>query len=92
MGDRDRASVGLQLVNQMPGIGGCFQHDRVALGQALGRPVFELDHRKPTRGQDDLLLDINRTDHDIVFVDINGDEPRQLDWWWSHHDLLSYRE
>jgi hypothetical protein len=72
-----------------PGIGGGLDHDRIGgvqIGRCPIRPAMQFD---TTRREHDALVGIDAADHQIVFVDVDGDLAGPgLKWRVGHGTLL----
>ena len=73
MGHRDRGDQRRQLIIHLPGIGRCFEYDRIGWLLILC-PVHKLREGHAAGAQEDLLLLIHRCHHDGMFVDIQANE------------------
>ncbi len=75
MGHRDGGDQRDEQVMDLPGGGRGFEDDGVA-GRQLGpRPGLEGRSGDTARRKHDPLLDVNGTDDNVVFVQIERDEP-----------------
>ena len=63
-----------QLIVEVPGIGGGFQHHVVTGGQVDGRPVRKRGEWHATWRQEDVLISIDGGHHDVVPMHIQGNE------------------